>query len=88
MADALIEDGIVSDADGELESWREYEESKLAKRMSDGKEVQTCDDCGTDKGIVGDLRGTLCHDCMTRRSQEHFKHLANEKIKKNSRKWC
>jgi len=37
----------------------------------------TCDDCGTTKGLVGDLMGMLCHECMAERSREHFEYLEN-----------
>ena len=42
-------------------------------------EEETCDDCGTTKGLVGDLKGTLCSDCMSKRSREHFDYLEKTK---------
>ena len=39
----------------------------------------TCDDCGTNENIVGDLRGELCAECMSKRSNEHFAYLERQK---------
>lgn len=53
----------------------------MGKKVKRGIEMRLakCDDCGTTKAIVGDLRGTLCVDCMNKRSQEHFDYLIKEK---------
>ncbi len=46
---------------------------------------ETCDDCGTTKGLVGDLRGMLCSECMHRRTSEHLEYLGEE-LKKGDEK--
>jgi len=42
-----------------------------------------CEDCGTDKNLVGDLKGMLCAECMDERQIEHYVHSLLEKVRKH-----